>query len=57
MRVVFPLVLCAPPQILESVPSIRHEVKFIHYAQSSHVKSMKDSSVSYASAIVTTDRK
>jgi predicted class III extradiol MEMO1 family dioxygenase len=44
-------------QLLEQTPQVKHSVKCLHYAQSSPVKSMSQSSVSYVSAIVTTERK
>ena len=44
-------------QLLEQTPQVKHNVKCLHYAQSSPVKSMNQSSVSYVSAIVTTERK
>jgi predicted class III extradiol MEMO1 family dioxygenase len=43
--------------MLEKVPNVKHTVKCLHYAQSSHAKTMSDSSVSYVSAIVTAERK
>jgi len=44
-------------RLLEQTPTVKHSVKCLHYAQSSPVKSMSQSSVSYVSAIVTADRK
>lgn len=43
--------------MLANLPTVTHTVKCLHYAQSSQAKSMSDSSVSYVSAIVTTERK
>lgn len=42
-------------KMLAHLPSPKHQVQVLHYAQSSRAKSMHDSSVSYVSAIVTAE--
>jgi len=52
------LALCAIliSQLLQQTPNVSHSVRLLHYAQSSPVKNMNQSSVSYVSALVTAER-